>query len=161
MFTAMFAIFSLVAAETLDTEMAPVDKKNTGIYKLTDKEKAALQQWINARYDKKQEGEAKPARPTLGERPTLSENLMGSQYLRLSDQTLWNVRPEDVPIAQGWITPAEILISRSPSPFFPYKLTNQITGSSIYARKVNHLPETSSSYEQPNTPEGTAISPKK
>ncbi len=151
MFFTIFAIFHLLAAEAIDTEMESVDKKSTGIYKLTDKEKAALQRWIDARYQRKTEEQRESQKPITGNHPTLSENLMGSQYLRLSDKTLWNVRAEDVPIAQGWITPTEIIVSQSASPFFPYKLTNKITGSSVSARKVDKLPEPQTPALAPNT----------
>jgi hypothetical protein len=53
------------------------------------------------------------------------------------------VRPEDVPIAQSWITPAEIVVSQSTSAFYPYKLTNKVSGSSILARRAEKLPQAS------------------
>ncbi|MBI5273107.1 MAG: hypothetical protein HY861_03905 [Chlamydiia bacterium] len=138
MFLALIAAWHVLAAEILDTDMNAQEKKATGVYKLTDKEKAALQQWIDTKYQKKAEGE--DSAPVTGKHPTLSENLMGSKYLRLSDNTLWSVRPEDVPIARGWITPVEIIITQSTDPFFTYKLTNKLTGSSVLVRKVDKLP---------------------
>lgn len=143
MIFALLAAWNIFAAETLDTDMTAQEKKQTGIYKLDDQQKAALQQWINAHYQKKTE-EAAAEQPISGKNPTLSENLMNSQYLRLSDNTLWSVRPQDVPIAQGWITPVEILVTQSTNPFFPTKLTNKLTGSSILVRKVDKLPPASS-----------------
>lgn len=145
MILALIAAFHIFAAEVLDTEMNAQDKKSTGIYKLTDKEKASLQQWIDAKYQKRKSSETSAAEPMVkGIHPTLSENLMNSQYLRLSDGTLWNVRPEDVPIAQAWITPVPIVVSQSTNPFFSYKLTNKISGSSVLARKADKLPQTGS-----------------
>ena len=136
-------MFSMFAANVFDTEMSQGDKKSTGINKLTDAEKAALEQWIDANYQKKSTEELS-SQQVKGLLPTLSENLMKSQYLRLSDGTLWNIRPEDVPIAQSWITPVQILVSQSSNPFFPYKLTNQVSGTSILARKADKLPQQSS-----------------
>lgn len=137
MIFAIFLAWHVFAAEILDTEMSPQEKKQTGVYKLDDKQKAALQQWIDAHYQKR--GTVAPTQIS-GCHPTLSENLMQSRYLRLSDNTLWHVRPEDITIAQGWITPAEIIVTQSTNPFFPYKLTNKTTGSSILARKTDKLP---------------------
>jgi hypothetical protein len=143
MIFAMLATFHIFAANVLDTEMSQEDKKNTGINKLSSSEKAALQQWIDANYQKKSSDSLSGSQQIKGLYPTLSENLMKSQYLRLSDGTLWNVRPEDVPIAQAWITPVEIVVSQSSNPFFPYKLTNQVSGTSILARKADKLPQQS------------------
>lgn len=158
-FLALLAAFNIFAAEAIDTDMNAQDQKNTGVHKLSDKEKAALQRWIDANYQKKEPGEAS-AEPVSAEgHPTLSENLRGSQYLRLSDNTLWYVRPEDVPIAQGWITPAEIIVTQSSNPFFSYKLTNKITGSSVNARKVNKLPPAGSPPLAPNSNEKTITLP--
>lgn len=144
MIFAMLATFQIFAANVLDTEMSQEDKKSTGINKLSDSEKAALQQWIDANYQKKGAESLSGSQQVKGIYPTLSENLMKSQYLRLSDGTLWNVRPEDVPIAQSWITPVQIVVSQSTNPFFPYKLTNQVSGTSILARKTDKLPQQSS-----------------
>ena len=135
--------FHLFAVEVLDAEMSAIDKKTTGVYKLSDKEKAAFQHWIDAHYQKRPEtadSSTSPQPIIKGVHPTLSENLKNSQYLRLSDGTLWNVRPEDVPLAQAWITPVEIIVSQSTNPFYPYKLTNKVSGTSILARKVESLP---------------------
>ena len=144
MIFAMLATFQIFAANVLDTEMSQEDKKSTGINKLSDSEKTALQQWIDANYQKKGAESLSGSQQVKGIYPTLSENLMKSQYLRLSDGTLWNVRPEDVPIAQSWITPVQIVVSQSSNPFFPYKLTNQVSGTSILARKADKLPQQSS-----------------
>jgi hypothetical protein len=143
MILATFAALHLFAITSLN-DMSSQDQKNTGVHRLTDKEKAALQQWIDANYQKKSSEEESTAhRDVKGINPTLSENLLNSQYLRLSDGTLWNVRVEDVPIAQAWITPVEIVVTKSSNPFFPYRLTNTVSGSSVLARKVEKLPQAS------------------
>jgi hypothetical protein len=144
---------SLFGAEILDHDMNTQDQKITGVHKLSDKEKAALQKWIDLHYQKKPEvasAEPPPSTPLKGAHPTLSENLMNSHYLRLSDGTLWNVRPEDVPIAQAWITPVEIMVSQSSNPFYPYRLTNKVSGTSILVRKVDKLPSSGSPQLAPN-----------
>lgn len=152
MIAAICFAFCLFAAGSIDSEMSSTEKKATGIYKLNDQEKMALQQWINAHYQKKVSKDAGALfNPVKGVNPTLSENLMNSQYLRLSDGTLWNVRVEDVPIAQAWITPVEITVSKSENPFYPYKLTNQVSGTSILVRKADKLPPAGS---PPLAPDG-------
>ncbi len=136
----LFAL--LLGTAMLDTDMTDQDKRNTGVYKLTDKEKGALQDWIDAKYQNTPPTPPPTTAvvPMKPAQPTLSENIQNSQYLRLSDGTMYNVRPEDVPIAQGWITPVEIIVTQSSNPFYTYKLTNQVSGSSILARKVERIP---------------------
>ena len=72
--------------------------------------------------------------------PLLQENLKNGSYIRLSDGSLWNIRPEDTPITQGWITPVEINATPSGDKDYPYTLTNSLTGSSVKARKVQSVP---------------------
>lgn len=154
---ALLAAWHILAAETLDIDMTPQEKKQTGIYKLDDKQKAALQQWIDAHYEKRENVLGSGA--ITGKHPTLSENLMQGRFVRLSDNTLWKIKPEDVPIVQGWITPAEILVSQSSDPFFTSQLTNKLTGSSVYARKVDSLPPEEQMLTPPAAPAKRSSAP--
>lgn len=125
-----FAI--LFAAASLDANMSPKDKKNTGIYKLSDQEKASLKEWVDNSY----------TRPSTRKTPSpsLSENLYSGSYLKLTDGSNWNVRPEDTPISQGWISEVEIIIAPSDDPDYPFTLTNSVSRSSILAKKVDTIP---------------------
>src|SRR3989344_9704455 len=138
----LLATIHLLAATTFDAAMTPQEKKSTGVYKLTEKEKESFQQWLDTNYQKKANQQAaKPSAVVSSNLPTLSENLMNSKYLKLSDDTLWNIRPEHVPSAQGWIAPVPIEVGHSTNPFFPVKLTNKVSGSSVMARKADRLPK--------------------
>ena len=124
----------LFAAEALDFDMTAQERKKTGVSKLTEKEKAALQQWIDNNYIKR----AQPLQTTeMKGRTQISENLLNGRQIRLTDGSLWSIRPKDVPITQSWITPVDIIITQSGDPDFPYKLTNSLTGSSVFAQKSN------------------------
>jgi len=126
---------TLLAAQAIDYDMTADEKKQTGIYKLNDKEKGALQNWIDNHYTKRSE----PVKQTAQEKGVLQENLKNGRYIRLSDGTLWNIRPQDTSITQSWITPAEIIVSQSGDPNYPYKLTNSLTGSSVRAQKAQSV----------------------
>lgn len=122
----------LLAAEALDFDMNSQERKKTGVSKLSDKEKAALQQWIDNNYIKR----AHPLQTAeMKGRTQISENLLNGRQIRLTDGSLWNIRPKDVPITQSWITPVDILVTQSGDPDFPFKLTNSLTGSSVFAQK--------------------------
>lgn len=127
------AAASLLAVQPLDFDMTADEKKQTGVFKLTDKEKAALQNWVDNNYTKRPEP-LQPSAKTKG--ATLQENLRSGSYIRLSDNSLWQIHPQDRAITQSWITPVEIVVSQSGDPNYPYKLTNTLTGSSVRAQKT-------------------------
>lgn len=131
---------SLLAFEVLDVEMDAFDKKKTGVSKLNDKEKAELQAWIDNSYLKRAEPVVLKTSPK-DQKAAIQENLNNGNYIRLSDNSLWNIRPSDTPISQGWITPVDIIVTQSGNPQFPYKLTNSVTGSSVFARKAADAPK--------------------
>lgn len=131
----LFAASSILGAEALDFDMSAQERKQTGVYKLTSKEKASLQKWIDAHYEKREE----PLASNMREKhAVLSENLRSGRYIRLSDGTLWEVSPNDTTISQGWITPVEIIVTQSTNSAYPYKLTNSLSGSSVSARKAEN-----------------------
>jgi hypothetical protein len=123
-------IFGLIfAAELLDLEMSPQDKKQTGIYKLSSKQKSALQHWIDEHYLKREEtlSLAKKDKKPKVSRIDLKE---GSTFLHLTDGTLWKIRPSDAKIALSWINPdAEVLIQENG------KLTNSISGTTVHGER--------------------------
>lgn len=134
------ALTSLLAVEVLDVEMDPAEKKKTGVYRLNDKEKAELQTWIDNTYLKRAEPVALKTTPKE-QKASIQENLNNGTYIRLSDNSLWNIRPSDTPISQGWITPVDIIVTQSGDPRYPYKLTNSVTGSAVLARKASEAPQ--------------------
>lgn len=130
----------LLAATLFDASLSPQEMNKMGLSKLSAKEKRALHHWIEANYTKKAEVAAavKPIAPNI-----LQENLKNGGYIRLSDNSLWEVKPSDTPITQGWITPVEIKVSSSDDSAYPYNLMNTLTGSSVKAKKVNSIPSDS------------------
>jgi len=145
MFLTVLVASSLVAASMFDNEMSSQEKKQTGISRLSEKEKALLQNWIENHYEKR----AEPIEGGTQENGTLQENLKNGSYIRLSNNTLWNIHPKDTPITQAWITPVEITVTSTGDADYPYKLTNSLTGSSVRARKAQEAPSSSPATEEP------------
>lgn len=128
---------SLFGSEILDHNMNGSEKKKTGIYKLSNKEKSLLQKWIDTHYEKRN----KPLHQEQKEKHAiLQETLRNGRFIRLSDQTLWEISPEESPIAQWWITPVEIIVSQSSENEYSYLLTNSLTETSLKAKKIETLP---------------------
>jgi len=134
----MYLFLALIlATEVIDIEMTPQDKKKTGLYKLTEKERTALQLWVDNNYEKR----PTPVQKTPpAQKPTVSEVLQSGKFVRLSDNSLWEIKPEDRAITQSWITVVEILVDKSGDPQYPSKLTNTLTGSSVRAKQVTIPP---------------------
>lgn len=137
----LIASFSLLAAQMLDTDMSRQDQKETGLYKLTDKQKLALQNWIDNHYTRR---DSPLAATTISKNQAiLEDNLYNGRYLRLSDSTSWEIKSEDTPITQGWITPVDIYVSQSGNADYPYILTNSLTNSKVRAKKISAVPSSS------------------
>ncbi|HSX10128.1 MAG TPA: hypothetical protein VLF94_00205 [Chlamydiales bacterium] len=112
---------------TIDAQMTPQEKTQTGFSKLSGEEKGALQDWIDARFIKK--GRSKKQRG-----PILQENLKNGHFIGLSDNSLWEINDSDTPITQGWISAVEIKCEHVGDG--AYKLTNTLTGSTVRAKKA-------------------------
>jgi hypothetical protein len=132
----LLLITTLLGAEILDFEMTPAEKKKTGVGKLSEKQKSALQQWIDNHYVKRDQPLANVAPK---QRPTISESIQNGKFIRLSDGTLWSIAPEDTVLTQSWITPVEIIVTQTGDSEFPYKLTNTLTGTTVRAQKVDKI----------------------
>lgn len=133
----LICMMMVVGAEVLDIDMTPEEQKATGISKLNAKQKAALQHWIDANYEKRSEPIAADEKEMRSE---LEENLRNGAYIRLKNGTLWQIYPNDTNISFGWISAVTIIITKSGDPEYPYKLTNSLTKSSVKARKVTAIP---------------------
>ncbi len=136
----LLASFFFLAAQTIDGDMSRQDQKETGLYKLTDKQKLALQKWIDNNYAKK---DLPLAAKTTKSAPVLEDNYNNGSLIRLSDSSTWEIDPADTPITQGWITPVEIIVSPSNDPHYPYTLTNSLTQSKVRAKKATNTPRPS------------------
>ena len=132
----LMIVFTLLAAQSFDYNMSSQEQKTTGIAKLNEPEKKSLQEWISKNYDRRKE----LAKSDAAGHPSIQESINNGKYIRLTDNSLWEIQPKDTPITQSWITPVEILITESDNPNYPFKLTNSLTGSSVSARQVASVP---------------------
>lgn len=73
--------------------------------------------------------------------PVIQETLNDGHFLRLSDNSLWEINPKDTPISESWIFPVEIIASPSNDLNYPYFLTNAVTKSKVRARRISSMPK--------------------
>lgn len=130
----LFGYKSYSSPNTLDTHMTPEQEKSTGVHKLTPKERQELQRWINDNHT------VNPNAKKV-KRPHISEVIGNGAYVKLSDDSIWLIHPQDRLITQSWLTPVQIIVSRSPNAQYPYALTNTLTKSEVRAAPVRKIPE--------------------
>ncbi len=133
---------SYSSPNTLDTHMTPDQKRATGLHKLSEQERKELQKWINENHT------LKPGAKKI-KRPHISEVIGNGAYVKLSDDSIWLIHPDDRLITQSWLTPVEILVERSPNAQYPYTLTNTLTKSEVRAAPVRKIPKA----EEPRLPQ--------
>ena len=120
----------LQAQILLDHVMSKEDQKKTGVDKLTKNQKIALENWLNQNFiprvvPKESESEL-----------FLSINIDNGHKIQLSDNTLWEVSPDDVNTSSLWLTPFAVKIIPSGDPEYPCLIVNKESNVSVKARRV-------------------------
>lgn len=130
-----------LSAATLNELMPPEVQKQTGVDRLSEEQKKALADWISTQMSQTQQNattySSTDTQPDSIER-YLSENIQGGRVLRLSDNTMWEVNPDDVTISRIWLFPFPVKIEPDEvtNPAYPYKFTNLRTGTVIHVKKL-------------------------
>jgi hypothetical protein len=133
LFATAFLCLNLYADISLDSSMTREQQQSTGISTLSPEQKKALESWLNSNFQPKQTKAAE----TL----YLSENIENGKQIRLSNNALYEIAPQDRVHTALWITPFPITIEKSGDPSYPDKLTNGYSQTSVKAKLV----------EQPNS----------
>lgn len=58
------------------------------------------------------------------------------QYLVMQDDSKWEIREKDRNKTGGWLGPADVKITKSDDPHYPYQILNKWTGTIVFARPV-------------------------
>lgn len=121
--------FSLAFSEvSLDTLMTPGEKQKTGYNRLSEKEKANLNIWINAKFNLNAINEDSSI--------YLSVNVKSGSELILSNDSRWAVAPEDQLISSLWITSFPLKITLGGTKEYPYILTNLYSLKRVKAKPI-------------------------
>jgi hypothetical protein len=130
LFSLLLSTSQLSALILLDDVMSRKEQQQTGLDKLTHTEKRALEQWLNKNMLLKTEKEKTYEKQSL----YVSEVINLGQQLRLSDNSLFEVAPEDWDRASSWIIAANVVVTRSNDTYYPWQITNPISGLNVKAR---------------------------
>ncbi|MBS0605165.1 MAG: hypothetical protein JSS60_09060 [Verrucomicrobia bacterium] len=115
----------------LDSVMSREEQKKTGVDKMTMQQKIELEAWLNKTFILKTTDTSSQTQLSM------SINIDNGQKLQLSDNTIWEIAPGDVPTAAVWITPFPVKITPSNDPDYPSLLVNTTSGVSVKARKIS------------------------
>jgi hypothetical protein len=110
----------------LDQMMSSEEQKQTGVAELTNSQKMALEQWIDAHFVEKKSDKSL----------YLAFNSNNGKTLQLSDGSVYEVAPQDRLKTALWITPFPIRVEASGDPNYPIKLVNENTGENVKAKQV-------------------------
>ncbi len=120
----------LQAQILLDEVMSKEDQKKTGVDKLNKNQKIALEIWLDQNFTPKvktQESENELF---------LSINIDNGHKIQLSDNTIWEVSPDDVNTSSFWLTPFAVKIIPSGDPKYPCLIVNKDSNVSVKARRI-------------------------
>lgn len=115
---------------SINDMMSIEDQKNTGVIKLNQKQKMELAKWlVKHRYYEDiasyQEIHAL----------TVSLNVYDGKIIQLSDNSVWEIAPDDVVTSQKWLSSIPIKVTQTTNPSYPYLLTNLRNNQSVKAKK--------------------------
>lgn len=125
------------STDSLDSLMSESEMRRTGMHKLSTTERIELKNWIDRNYVIKSKS---PLSRSYRKLPTVSEIIQGGHYIKLDDDTMWQIYPADTATTQGWLTPVPIKVTFTGAKNYPYILTNTITNSEVKARKITYIP---------------------
>jgi hypothetical protein len=129
--TMLVPFFSQLHAQIiLEEVMSKEDQKKTGIANLSRHQKIALEAWLNQNFILKTKEHSSQSELSL------SLNINNGQKIELSDNSLWEIAPNDVSISAVWITPFPVKITPSGDPDYPCLIVNLNSGVSIKARQI-------------------------
>lgn len=128
--SSIFCFCNNTLTPSINDIMTLEDQKATGVIRLTQEQKKALAEWFvkHGYY----EMQAKVNYNTI---LTVSLNIGDGKKIMLSDNTVWEVAPEDQTLASSWLGSNPVEITPSDNEAFPFLMTNIRNRSSIKVKK--------------------------
>lgn len=134
-FCFIFLIFSSAYGAQLDSPpleemMSLEDQKTTGVIRLTKEQKEALAKWLvkHGYFDKVVGDDTIHALK-------IAMNVYEGKILMLSDNSVYEIAPDDRNVASQWLSAIPIKVSKSTNRDYPFVLTNLRSHISIKAKQ--------------------------
>ncbi len=131
-FTAV-AIYStkLLGTFNLDDMMSQDEQQKTGVNQLSDDQKRELETWMSDKFILR----TKQTTQVI----YLEQNRNNGAELVMSDGSIYEVYPADRPKATFWMTPVSVTIEESGDPYYPFKITNNLTNVNVKAKQLRSM----------------------
>ncbi len=128
--TPLFVYCANNLTPSINDIMSLEDQKSTGVIRLTQEQKKALAEWfVKHGYYQMQ------ADVNYNQALTVAINVSGGEKIVLSDNSVWDVAPEDQSTAAGWIGSIAVELSASTNAAYPFNMTNMKTRVTIKVKK--------------------------
>lgn len=128
------SIFSDTTIPPLTEMMSVEDQKKTGIIRLKQHEKAALAAWLYEHCFAKE-----PHSSGKDDVLKVSINIDDGKKLQLTDDSIWEVDPQDLSVSSTWIGDIDVKIYSSGNRSYPYFIINTKTNHFVRARKISSI----------------------
>ena len=124
----------------LNQIMTPEEQKRTGVAKLTESERKALEQWLTNWTLKvlyKAAVNSGQVYARVGSGHWISEKVDRGRFILLEDGSLWEISPIDRINTMLWLVAEKIIVIENADPFYPYKLINSDSGDTAEAKLIS------------------------
>jgi len=118
---------------SLDKIMTKEDQKETGVSKLSPKERAALEEWLTrfavavaTEVTKKSGGAGRSGGYVgVGRKHWVKEKIDSGAFIKLEDGSLWQISAIDKINTMLWLPTDNVVVIESKNPQYPYKLVGE------------------------------------
>lgn len=126
----LFKGYADTSIPSINDLMTIEDQNKTGVIRLTQNQKRELAKWLVAHgyYEDQKTYEVLSG-------PKVSLNVYGGKIIQLSDNTVWEIAPEDIKISETWLNSIPIKVTKTTNPNYPYLLINLLNKVSVKAKK--------------------------
>jgi len=129
----VFAADTLKQKLALDKLMTKEEQKASGIPKLSEQERAVLEEWLTrfaitvaTEAANKSASSAKPgAYVDVGRKHWVSEKIGGGAFIKLEDGSMWQISPLDKINTALWLPTDNVVVVETGSVQYPYKLVGE------------------------------------
>lgn len=128
--TLLVSAYPDTSVPSINDLMSIEDQKKTGVIRLSQQQKMELAKWlVEHRYN------PEAAADELIHALTIALNVSDGKILELSDNSVWEVAPDDLVISQSWLSPIPVKVTQTTDPNYPYLIINLRSNQSVKAKK--------------------------
>lgn len=128
--TFLVSLYPDTSIPSINDLMSIEDQKKTGVIRLNQKQKMELAKWLM-----EHEYNAEAASNEILHALKVALNVSDGKFLELSDNSVWEISPDDLMISQSWLSAVPVTVTQSSNASYPYLITNLNSNQSVKAKK--------------------------